>query len=62
VNYADTSFLIALKVRRDIFHDAAFNFYEPRQEGSLKFTAGYPANTRFNTRSPFVETRKSLID
>lgn len=32
MNYADTSFLVALKVRRDNFHGAAIDFYEPRQD------------------------------
>jgi predicted nucleic acid-binding protein len=32
--YADTSFLVALRVRRDTHHSAALDFYEPRQEES----------------------------
>jgi predicted nucleic acid-binding protein len=30
--YADSSFLVALKVRRDTFHKAALDCYEPRQD------------------------------
>ena len=30
--YADSSFLVALKVRRDTFHEEAMSFYELRQE------------------------------
>jgi predicted nucleic acid-binding protein len=30
--YADSSFLVALKVRRDTFHQEAMDFYEVRQE------------------------------
>ncbi len=29
--YGDTSFLVALKIRRDTFHEAALDFYETRQ-------------------------------
>ena len=30
--YADSSFLVALKVRRDTFHKEALDFYEPQQD------------------------------
>jgi predicted nucleic acid-binding protein len=30
--YADSSFLVALKVRRDTFHLKALTFYQPRQD------------------------------
>src|SRR5688572_19501018 len=30
--YADSSFLVALKVRRDTFHEEAMSFYQRRQE------------------------------
>ncbi len=30
--YADSSFLVALKVRRDTFHEEAMSFYEHRQD------------------------------
>lgn len=30
--YADSSFLVALKVRRDTFHEEAISFYERRQD------------------------------
>jgi predicted nucleic acid-binding protein len=30
--YADSSFLVALKVRRDTFHEEAMSFYERRQD------------------------------
>jgi predicted nucleic acid-binding protein len=29
--YPDTSFMVALRIRRDTFHEAALDFYEPRQ-------------------------------
>lgn len=32
MNYPDTSFLVALKVRRDTFHNLAAGFYEVRQD------------------------------
>jgi predicted nucleic acid-binding protein len=64
--YADSSFLVALKVRRDTFHEKAMSFYERRQEDTWLWSPWQRVEV-FNTirqltRHPEAKRRLSLSE
>jgi len=64
--YADTSFLVALRIRRDTFHEAALAFYETWQ-GEVWFWSPWHRVEVFNavrqlTRHPEARRRLRLAE
>ena len=62
--YADSSFFVAAKVRRDNFHREAIGFYEPRQEEIWLWSPWHRVevfnSVRQLTRHPDVKRRLSM--
>ena len=64
--YADSSFLVAVHVRRDNFHDAAISYYEKEQDQIWLWCPWHRVEV-FNTirqltRHPMVERRLSRFE